>query len=87
MFRRTRIAALTMVAGMGLLCSSLAAHGQDASAKRGRKYKSPPPTAKLEVTIVRDTNGKPIENAAVVFHPMQGEKDDGNMELKTNEDG
>jgi len=36
---------------------------------------------------VRDTNGKPIENAAVVFHPMVGEKDQGNMELKTNEDG
>ncbi len=32
-------------------------------------------------------NGKPIENAAVVFHPMEGEKDKGNMELKTNEDG
>jgi len=28
-----------------------------------------------------------VENAAVVFHPMQGEKDTGNMELKTNEDG
>jgi hypothetical protein len=32
-------------------------------------------------------NGKPIENAAVVFHPMEGEKDKGNMELKTNDDG
>jgi hypothetical protein len=52
--------------------------------KRGRKYKSPPPTARIEVTIVRDANGKPIENAAVIFHTM---KDPGNMELKTNEDG
>jgi hypothetical protein len=64
----------------------LAASAQD-SPKRGRKYKSPPPTARIEVTILRDVNGKPIENAAVVFHPMQGEKDKGNMELKTNEDG
>ena len=37
--------------------------------------------------MVRDVNGKPIENAAVIFHPMEGEKDKGNMELKTNEDG
>src|ERR1035441_6397361 len=55
--------------------------------KRGRKYKSPPPTARIEVTVLRDVNGKPIENAAVIFHPMEGEKDKGNMELKTNEDG
>jgi hypothetical protein len=87
MLRHTKIVALTLVVGLGLLSSSIAVHGQDAPAKRGRKYKSPPPTARLEVTIVRDFNGKPIENAAVVFHPMVGEKDDGNMELKTNEDG
>jgi hypothetical protein len=37
--------------------------------------------------VVRDINGKPIENAAVIFHPMEGERDKGNMELKTNEDG
>jgi hypothetical protein len=75
------------VAGFGLVVSSLAAGAQQDSSKRGRKYKSPPPTARIEVTILRDFNGKPIENAAVVFHPMAGEKDKGNMELKTNEDG
>ena len=37
--------------------------------------------------MVRDSTGKPIENAAVIFHPMEGERDKGNMELKTNEDG
>ncbi len=37
--------------------------------------------------MLRDVNGKPIENAAVIFHPMEGERDKGNMELKTNEDG
>jgi len=80
-----RIAAV--VAGFGLVVSSLTASGQDDTTKRGRKYKSPPPTARIEVTILKDVNGKPIENAAVVFHPMEGEKDTGNMELKTNEDG
>jgi hypothetical protein len=72
----------------GLAVSAVAAAAQDdSSAKRGRKYKAPPPTARIEVTILKDVNGKPIENAAVIFHPMVGEKDEGNMELKTNEDG
>ena len=52
--------------------------------RRGRKYKPPPPTSKVEVTVLRDSDSKPIENAAVIFH-LDGDK--GNMELKTNEDG
>jgi len=85
--RRPIFRLATIAAAAGLILSSLAATSQDDTSKRGRKYKSPPPTARIEVTILRDANGKPIENAAVVFHPMVGEKDEGNMELKTNEDG
>lgn len=66
-----------------LLVSSISLSAQDSS-HRGRKYKPPPPTSKIEVTVVRDADSKPIENAAVVFH-LDGDK--GNMELKTNEDG
>lgn len=55
--------------------------------KRGRKYVPPPPMARIEVRIVRASSGKPIPNAAVIFHPMEGDKDRGNMELKTNEEG
>ncbi|HEX3473295.1 MAG TPA: carboxypeptidase-like regulatory domain-containing protein [Silvibacterium sp.] len=55
--------------------------------RRGRKYTPPPPTAKITVTVIKAANGKPIENAAVVFHPMKGGKDEGNLELKTNEEG
>ena len=87
MFRRFVFAFVVCVAGFGLIASSLVAHGQNDTTKRGRKYKSPLPTARIEVTILKDVNGKPIENAAVIFHPMEGEKDKGNMELKTNEDG
>jgi hypothetical protein len=54
---------------------------------RGRKYTPPPPTARITVTVIKETNGKPVENAAVVFHPMKGNKDEGNLELKTNEEG
>jgi hypothetical protein len=54
---------------------------------RGRKYTPPPETAKITVTVTKATNGKPVENAAVIFHPMKDGKGEGNMELKTNEDG
>lgn len=54
---------------------------------RGRKYKPPPPTCKVTVTVVRADNGKPLEDASVIFHPLERGKDSGSMELKTNEDG
>lgn len=54
------------------------------SAHRGRKYKPVAPTSRVEVTVLRDADSKPIENASVIFQ-LIGEK--GNMELKTNEDG
>jgi hypothetical protein len=86
MFYRRLFRLAVLVAGLGL-AGSLLSHGQDDPGRRGRKYKAPPPTARIEITVLKDVNGKPIENAAVVFHPMVGEKDEGNMELKTNEDG
>jgi hypothetical protein len=82
----SRLRIFASVLGLLALSFSSIAHAQDNS-KRGRKYKSPPATARIEVTILRATNGKPIENAAVIFHPMEGEKDKGNMELKSNEEG
>ena len=73
-----------------LVTVSVAAFAQDSapdSAKRGRKYKAPPATSHVEVTVTRATNGKPIENAAVIFHPLVDGRDNGNMELKTNDEG
>jgi hypothetical protein len=75
-----RISTLVLVfAGFPLLCSAV---GQ-----KGRKYTPPPATATIKVTVLRATNGKPIPNAAVVFHPMEGDKDKGALELKSDEDG
>ena len=68
---------------LSLLGGLFFAGAQD-SKSRGRKYKAPPPTAKIEVSVLRDNDGKPIENAAVIFHTVT---EKGNMELKTNEDG
>ena len=66
------------------LVAGLFPAGAQDSKSRGRKYKAPPPTAKVEVLVRRDSDGKPIENAAVIFHAVS---EKGNMELKSNEDG
>ncbi len=60
-------------------------HAQDV--KRGRKYKEPPTVSHIAITITRASNGKPVENAAVIFHTFHNGKDLGNMEIKTNEEG
>jgi hypothetical protein len=86
MFRRSLLRLSVFVASFALAVSYLSVAAQDDS-HRGRKFKVPPPSSRVEVTVLRDTNGKPIEAAAVIFHPMEGDKDKGSMELKTNQDG
>ena len=59
----------------------------DAPRYRGRKYKAPPETSKIEVTVLKGFNKKPIDGAHVIFHPEKDGKDEGYMELKTHQDG
>ena len=68
------------------LVACLPATAQDTS-RRGRKYKAPPATSHIEVTVVKKFNGKPISNAAVVFSSALDGKDEGNLEVKTDPDG
>jgi hypothetical protein len=85
MLSRRKFSRFLLVAGVMLLAGlSLSAQDTTTTKHRGRKYKAPPATSRIEVTILRDSDSKPIENASVIFH-MVG--DTGNMELKTNEDG
>jgi hypothetical protein len=86
MFQRSHLWMIAIVAGIGFSACSLALFAQDDS-HRGRKYKAPPPAAHIEVTVLKDFNGKPITNAHVIFHPTEGDRDKGSLELKTNEDG
>src|SRR5580658_7268306 len=79
-FRSNTVLLLCLLFGMPLLLSA-----QDV--KRGRKYTPPPPTCKITVTVTKASTGKPVENAGVIFHPIKNGKDQGNMELKTNEEG
>ena len=69
--------------------ATLPAAAQDSKDYAGwsRKYKTPPPSSRIEVTVIKAFNGKPIDNASVIFHPIQGDRDQGVLELKTNEDG
>jgi hypothetical protein len=69
------------------LISCVPALAQDAPARRGRKYKAPPATSHIEVTVVKKFNGKPISNAAVVFDATMDGKDQGSLEVKTDPDG
>ena len=81
-FCRRILSVLLPLAALPLFCAAALADQHN-----GRKYTPPPATATIKVTVVRSTNGKPIPNAAVVFHPMEGDKDKGALELKSDEDG
>ncbi len=81
--------ALKLAIASGLVVSLLPlAFAQDSSKSRGRKYKAPPETSHIEVTVTKGYNHKPISNAAVIFHELRPDgKDEGNLEVKTDPDG
>ena len=43
----------------------------------------------IKIRVLKDSNGKPIRNAAVVLHPVdsKGRQESGGLNLKTNLDG
>ncbi len=84
MFRRSLFRFCVLVASFVLFANFAGSHAQDS---RMRKYKAPPPSARIQVTVLKADNGKPIQDAHVIFHPIEGDKDKGSMELKTDADG
>jgi hypothetical protein len=54
-----------------------------------QKDKDNEPTAILNFLIVKEDNGKPVRNAAVIMHPVNthGKQERGGLELKTDGDG
>ncbi len=54
-----------------------------------QKDKDDEPTAILSFTVIKDDNGKPVRNAAVIMHPVsgRGKQGRGGLELKTDADG
>jgi hypothetical protein len=70
------VTAGVIVLGLGLV-GLAAAQGDDG------------PMSDLRFVVVRDYNGKPVRNAAVVLHPVskKGKQTRGGLELKTDNEG
>lgn len=73
-----------LVLGLGVVACAAMAQQEE---QHGRKWKPMPPTAHIVVTVEKGFNGKPLENAAVIFHAVRDGKSDGNLEVKTDPDG
>jgi len=73
------------LAVFSLFAATLSAGAQDE--KHGRKYKAPPESSHITVEVLKGFNGKPISNAAVIFHRITDGKDEGSLDLKTGLDG
>ena len=58
-------------------------------AQKDKKDDDVGPTAVLNFLVLKEDNGKPVRNAAVVLHPVnsRGQQGRGGMELKTDLDG
>jgi hypothetical protein len=76
MKRRFLIASVVVVLGVGMIGMAVA---QDDDG----------PMSDLRFVVVRDYNGKPVRNAAVVLHPVnrKGKQARGGLELKTDGEG
>ena len=55
----------------------------------GQKDTGEDPTSWIHFSVIKDDNGKPVRNAAVVMHSVnvKGKQERGGMELKTNAEG
>jgi hypothetical protein len=60
-----------------------------AVAQKNDKDEDDEPTANLNFVILKQDNGKPVRNAAVVMHAVNshGKQSNGDLELKTDLDG
>jgi hypothetical protein len=53
-----------------------------------QRDKDDAPTSWVNFVVIKDDNGKPVRNAAVIMHPVEkGKQQHGGMELKTDADG
>ncbi len=54
-----------------------------------QRDKTEEPTAEMHFLILKEDNGKPVRNAAVIMHPVNshGQQTRGGLELKTDLDG
>jgi hypothetical protein len=60
-----------------------------AGAAWGQKDTDEAPAALINFLVIKDDNGKPVRNAAVIMHAVdkKGKQERGDLELKTDPDG
>ena len=70
---------------LAILCGFLA----PASLSAGNKKQDSGLVSSIQFTVLKDDNGKPVRNAAVILHPVgqSGKQSRGGFELKTNSEG
>src|SRR5712671_7532740 len=59
------------------------------STANAQRDKNEEPTAVLNFIVLKEDNSKPVRNAAVIMHPVNGhgQQSRGGLELKTDADG
>jgi hypothetical protein len=59
------------------------------TAALAQKDRDDEPTSWLKFLVIKDDNGKPVRNAAVIMHPVSGhgKQGHGGMEIKTDLEG
>jgi len=74
-----------IVVGAVLLVAAFAMTG----AALGQKDAEEEPTCYAHFLVIKDDNGKPVRNAAVILHAVnaKGKQERGDMELKTDPEG
>ncbi|HTS34095.1 MAG TPA: carboxypeptidase-like regulatory domain-containing protein [Candidatus Solibacter sp.] len=70
---------------IGAMLAVLAMSGASAA----QKDKDDVPTSWLNFVVLKEDNGKPVRNAAVIMHPVsdRGKQQKGGMELKSDTEG
>jgi hypothetical protein len=74
-------------AGLAVVLAMVSVAGAQQDVQHGRKWKPLPDLSHIVVTVVKGFDGKPMPNAAVVFHSTLDGRDNGNLEVKTDPDG
>ena len=93
--RVTRSALVHKMSGMrriavsGVVLAMLAMAGTAAGQSDKNKDSDEEPVSWLYFQVIKDANGKPVRNAAVIMHAVnaKGKEERGDMELKTDADG
>src|ERR1700679_85547 len=73
-------------AGLAVVLAMVSVAGAQQDVQHGRKWKPLPDLSHIVVTVVKGFDGKPMPNAAVVFHSTLDGRDNGNLEVKTDPD-